>query len=151
MQLRLRAYDPRDFDALWALDQICFPPDISYSRPELRMYLALRSAFCLVAESEGKLAGFVIVDSRAGRPAYMVTIDIAPEFRKAGVASTLLAEVEKRLRTSGVRAIRLEVAENNEAAIAFYRRHAFREIGRKAGYYNGRLDALSLKKELTES
>jgi [ribosomal protein S18]-alanine N-acetyltransferase len=151
VQLRLRGYEPNDFDALWALDQVCFPPDISYSRPELRMYLALRTSFCIIAETEGKLAGFIIIDSRDCRPAYMVTIDVVPEFRQAGVASALLVEVEKRLRDKGVKGVKLEVAETNDAAIAFYKRHGFVLIGRKPGYYNGRLDALSMKKELLGS
>ena len=151
MPLRLRAYQPTDFDALWALDQICFPPDISYSRIELRMYLSLRTAFCIVAEIDGKIVGFVVMDSRDRRPAYMVTIDVAPEFRKSGVASALLKEVESRLRVRGVDRIRLEVAESNSAAIRFYERHGFSVIGRKPGYYNGRLDALSMKKELAQS
>ena len=146
--LRLRDYQPHDFENLWQLDQVCFPEGISYSRDELRMYLSLRSAFCIIAEQDGALAGFVIIDSRQGRPAYMVTIDVDPKFRRSGTATTLLEAVEQRLMRSGIAAIRLEVAVNNASAIAFYRRHGFIEIGRKPGYYNGVLDALSLRKDL---
>lgn len=113
------------------------------------MYLSLRTSFCLIAESEGELAGFVIVDARAARPAYMVTIDVNPALRRSGAGTALLKEVEARLQRSGVAAIRLEVAVNNQAAIAFYQRHGFTQIGRKAGYYNGVLDALSLSKDLS--
>jgi ribosomal protein S18 acetylase RimI-like enzyme len=147
--VRLRDYQSQDFDRLWQLDQVCFPEDISYSRPELRMFLSLRSAFCFVAEKNGLILGFVIVDSRANRPGYIVTIDVAPEARRGGVASALLQAAEKRLRTSGVTGIRLEVAENNQSAIAFYKGHGFVQIGRKVGYYSGRLDAISMKKELS--
>lgn len=147
--LRLRDHQPNDFESLWQLDQLCFPEGISYSRDELRMYLSLRSAFCIVAEQDGGLVGFVIVDSRPGRPAYMVTIDVDPRFRRGGAATALLQAVEQRLLRAGVTAIRLEVAVNNESAIAFYRRHGFLEIGRKPDYYNGVLDALSLRKDLS--
>jgi ribosomal-protein-alanine N-acetyltransferase len=81
----------------------------------------------------------------------MVTIDVDPEMRRHGVATALLREVEKRVLRAGGTAIRLEVAANNPSAIDFYKRHGFREIGRKAGYYNGQLDALSMKKELTKT
>jgi ribosomal-protein-alanine N-acetyltransferase len=91
----------------------------------------------------------VIVDSRPNRAGYIVTIDVAPEARREGVASELLNAAETRLRTAGVKGVRLEVAENNDSAIAFYKQHGFLEVGRKAGYYNGRLDALSMKKELS--
>ena len=148
MPIRLRDYTPNDFDAIWRLDQVCFAQGIAYSRDEMRMYLALKSSFCILAESDAKLAGFTIVDSRPPRPGYIVTIDVAPEARRLGVASALLAETEKRLRQQRSPGIRLEVAVNNRAAIGFYKRHGFNEIGIKPGYYNGHLDALSMEKEL---
>jgi ribosomal-protein-alanine N-acetyltransferase len=149
--LWLRDYAPNDFDAIWKLDQACFAEGIAYSRDEMRMYLALRSSFCILAEADGKLAGFTIVDSRPPRPGYIVTIDVAADMRRLGVASSLLAEAEKRLRKQGSPGIRLEVAVNNHSAIHFYKRHGFQEIGLKSGYYNGRLDALSMKKEFPET
>lgn len=150
MAVQLRDYRPSDFDAIWQLDQICFADDISYSRAEMRMYLALRTAFAIIAEEDGQVAGFTLVDARPQRPAYVVTIDVAPEYRKRGVAAMLLRETESRLRKKGVQRIRLEVAVDNEPAIAFYRKHGFHEIGRKAGYYGGRLDAICMRKELEE-
>jgi len=122
VSLRLRDYAPNDFDAIWQLDQICFAEGIAYSRDDMRMYLALRSSFCILAESDGKLAGFTIVDSRPPRHGYVVTIDVAPEARRLGVASALLAETEKRLRQQGSPGIRLEVAVDNQPAIGFYKK-----------------------------
>ena len=151
MRLRLRDYTPNDFDAIWKLDQVCFAEGIAYSRDEMRMYLALRSSFCILAEADGKLVGFTIVDSRPPRAGYIVTIDVMPEMRRHGVASALLAETEERLRTQGSPGIRLEVAVNNHGAIDFYKRHGFLEIGTKPGYYNGRLDALSMQKKLAQT
>jgi len=151
VQVRLREYTPNDFGAIWKLDQICFSEGIAYSRDEMRMYLALRSSFCILAEADGKLAGFTIVDSRPPRMGYVVTIDVAPEMRRLGVASALLIEIETRLRKQGSPGIRLEVAVNNQGAIDFYARHGFRKIGLKPGYYNGRLDALSMQKELVST
>jgi ribosomal-protein-alanine N-acetyltransferase len=151
VHVTLREYAPQDFEAIWKLDQACFAENIAYSRDEMRLYLALRSSFCVIAELGGALAGFTIMDHRPPRPAYMVTIDVDPEMRRHGVATALLREVEKRVLRAGGTAIRLEVAANNPSAIDFYKRHGFREIGRKAGYYNGQLDALSMKKELTKT
>jgi [ribosomal protein S18]-alanine N-acetyltransferase len=151
VRVTLREYTPNDFEAIWKLDQICFAENIAYSRDEMRMYLALRSSFCIIAEVDGTLAGFTIMDHRPSRPGYMVTIDVAPEMRRYGVATALLQEVETRLQRAGGTAIRLEVAINNQGAIDFYKRHGFRDIGRKPGYYNGQLDALSMKKELTKT
>ena len=150
MQVTLREYAPQDFEPIWKLDQVCFADNIAYSRDEMRMYLALRSSFCVIAEVDRSLAGFTIMDHRPPQPAYMVTIDVDPGMRRQGVATVLLKEVEKRILRAGASAIRLEVAVNNQSAIEFYKRHGFREMGRKPGYYNGQLDALSMKKELTK-
>jgi ribosomal-protein-alanine N-acetyltransferase len=146
--VHLRDYQPNDFDTLWKLDQLCFPEDIAYSRSELRIFLSLRTAFCIVAEQDHNIAGFVVVDSRPRRAGYIVTIDVDPEQRRQGIASILLTEVERRLLRQGINAIRLEVADNNQSARDFYARHGFVIIGRKPGYYNGRVDALSLEKKL---
>lgn len=151
MHLTLREYTPRDFEAIWRVDQVCFAENIAYSRDEMRMYLALRSSVCVIAEADGRLAGFTIMDHRPPRPAYMVTIDVDPGMRRHGVATALLQEVEARMQRAGGTAIRLEVATSNQGAIDFYKRHGFREIGRKPGYYNGQLDAVSMKKELTKT
>lgn len=149
MVLKLRDYSPIDFDQLWALDQVCFADDISYSRSELRMYLSLRTAISIVAEAAEKIVGFVIADSRPARPAYIVTLDVDPQQRRSGAATALFSELESRLLRAGVPAIRLEVAADNTPAISFYRKHGFFETGRKEGYYGGRLDAISMRKELT--
>lgn len=151
MRATLREYTPNDFEAIWKLDQACFAEQIAYSRDEMRMYLALRSSFCVIAELDGALAGFIIMDHRPPRPAYMVTIDVDSAMRRHGVATALLDAVERRILRERGSAIRLEVAVNNQSAIDFYKRHGFREIGRKPGYYNGQLDALSMKKELTKT
>jgi ribosomal protein S18 acetylase RimI-like enzyme len=48
----LRKLRPGDFEVLWAIDQKCFPPGISYSRQELSTYIRRWSAFTVVAEQE---------------------------------------------------------------------------------------------------
>jgi ribosomal-protein-alanine N-acetyltransferase len=47
----IRDFQPSDFETLWRIDQTCFPPGISYSRAELRLYMRRRAAFTVVAAS----------------------------------------------------------------------------------------------------
>ncbi len=49
MPFTIRDFQPSDFDALWRIDQDCFPPGISYSRTELKLYMRRRGSFTLVA------------------------------------------------------------------------------------------------------
>src|SRR5260370_17857365 len=59
MPLALRAYDPRDFSALYRLDQSCFPAGIAYSKTTLRYFLSFRSADCPVAMEHAHIPPFV--------------------------------------------------------------------------------------------
>ena len=49
MPFTIRDFQPSDFDALWRIDQLCFPPGISYSQTELKHYMRRRGSFTLLA------------------------------------------------------------------------------------------------------
>ncbi|MBI2683124.1 MAG: GNAT family N-acetyltransferase [Acidobacteriales bacterium] len=144
----LREYRPSDFDALWALDQICFPRGIAYSKRELREFLELPASFALVDEDNSHVAGFIVatVVEEAG---YIITIDVHPDHRRTGLGSRLLTAAESRLSAAHVEAILLEVAVDNEAAIAFYKRHGFQMLRRLPQYYSTGDDAWRMAKPLS--
>lgn len=48
----IRHFCRDDFETLWRIDQQCFAPGISYSRPELAAYMRLPGSFTLVAQSD---------------------------------------------------------------------------------------------------
>jgi ribosomal-protein-alanine N-acetyltransferase len=143
----LRDYAPADFDALYEMDRVCYPRGIAYSRRELRWFLAQPGALCVVAESGGGIAGFLIAD-REGAAAHVITIDVAPEHRRRGIGTKMLAEIERRLATLGVSEINLETGADNEAGTAFWSRHGYRTIGVLPDYYPGPQDALAMQKLL---
>ena len=65
-----------------------------------------------------------------------------------GVASALLAEVERRAAEDGATRLLLEVREDNTAAAAFYERPGFEEVGRRRGYYRDGAAAVVLGKKV---
>jgi len=144
----IRDFQPEDFETLWRIDQECFPPGISYSRPELKAYMRHRGSFTLVAaESEsGKPCGFLVAHN--GSTGHIVTIDVVKPLRRSGVGSQLLEQAEGRLRTLGSQAISLETAVDNAAALSFYKRHGYSVIRTWPRYYSNGVDALVLKKPL---
>jgi ribosomal protein S18 acetylase RimI-like enzyme len=163
VRFSIREYGTADFDAIYAIDQACYPADIAYSRGELRWYLSLPGAECLVAEIRGsgagskskrdmtssrkKLVGFIIT-ARQNVHAHIVTIDVLELHRRAGLGASLLRRAEARLRKHGAREVWLETATNNEAAIAFWNKHGYRTRGRIRNYYPGGIDAFSMSKSL---
>lgn len=162
MRFSIREFRAADFDAIYAIDQACYLADIAYSRDELRWYLSLPGAECLVAEIRGsltgrskssakalpkKIAGF-IVTARQNVHAHIVTIDVLELHRRAGLGASLLRRAEASLQKRGAREVWLETATNNEAAIAFWNKHGYRTRGRIRNYYPGGLDAFSMSKPL---
>jgi [ribosomal protein S18]-alanine N-acetyltransferase len=143
----LRPYDPKDFSALFRLDQLCFPAGIAYAKTTLRYFLSLRCADCLVAVEDTHIAGFILTEENPPL-AHVITLDVAEKFRRRGIASTLLAESERNLALRGVQYILLETAIDNEPGVAFWRHHGYRIEARVKRYYLGRLDAFEMRKIL---
>ena len=76
---------------------------------------------------------------------HIVTIDVAPEQRRRGVGRLLMNAILLACREAKAESLRLEVAVDNDAALAFYKRLGFTETGRIPGFYMGTLDALTME------
>ena len=147
MTTTLRSYKPSDFDTLHDIDQVCYEAEVAYSKRELREYLRLRGAECVVAEVGERIAGFCI-SAHQDHYGYIVTIDVLEEFRRLHVGTALLEEVERRLIAGGVHEVRLETATDNESAIAFWQKHGYRKRGIRKSYYPNGRDAFAMTKTL---
>jgi ribosomal-protein-alanine N-acetyltransferase len=147
MAVTLRSYEPRDFAALHRLDQSCFPAGISYSKTTLHYFLTIASADCVVAADGARIVGFILTEENPPL-AHIITLDVAQAHRRHGVGSALLAESEKTLALRGVRCVLLETAIDNEAAVAFWKRHGYRIEAVLKRYYLARLDAYEMRKIL---
>jgi len=149
----IRDFKPEDFELLWRMDQECFPPGIAYSKQELKGYVRHRGVCTLVAtdargdkSESGKIAGFIV--AHGGPTGHIITIDVIAAARRSGVGSLLLQAAEERLRAGGSRAVGLETAVDNLAALSFYKRHGYSVIRTWPRYYSNGVDALVLKKTL---
>jgi [ribosomal protein S18]-alanine N-acetyltransferase len=145
----VRDYRPEDFESLWRLDQDCFPPEISYSRMELKTYMRKRGSITLVAaeaDDHDKIAGFIV--AHAGRTGHIITIDVVAAARRSGVGSQLLLAAEERLRAAGSSSVTLETAVDNVSALAFYKRHGYSVVKTWPRYYSNGIDALVMRRVL---
>lgn len=70
--------------------------------------------------------------------AELLTITLDAEVRGKGLSTRLLTHHAGNLRRAGVETLFLDVAEDNETALALYNRLGFAEIGRRKGYYAGK-------------
>jgi ribosomal-protein-alanine N-acetyltransferase len=144
---QLRAYRPSDFETLYRIDQICFPKGIAYGRFELKVYLRSEGTHCLVAETTGEIAGFILTELIVDE-AHIITLDVLEDYRRQGIGSLLLSASEEKMTSRGGRRIVLETATTNKAAIALWKKHGYRQLGTIEGYYGWGLDAFRMGKDL---
>jgi ribosomal-protein-alanine N-acetyltransferase len=157
MAFRIRDYCAGDFDRLWQIDQLCFPPGIAYTQMDLTGFISRRNTITLVGESqrpqpapyEPQIAGFVVAHPSRAKYGRILTLDILPEARRFGLATELMRECEQRLRSLGCSDIYLETAVDNEPALRLYRKLGYEILRTLPEYYSSHaLDAFQMGKRL---
>jgi ribosomal-protein-alanine N-acetyltransferase len=157
----LRSYRLGDWQAMYALDLICFAPVFQFSRGAMRGFAEAPGAVTVLAEaqreltetqrelanSESELAGFCLTQLEQ-RTGYLVTLDVAPEWRRRGLARQLMAEVESKLQSAGAVQMELHVFTGNTEAIRFYEGIGYAQAGVAKDFYAQGLHALLYRKQL---
>jgi [ribosomal protein S18]-alanine N-acetyltransferase len=154
VEFLVRDYRAADFDRLWAIDQMCFPPGIAYTQMDLTGFITRRKAITQVAEFPPShefargIAGFVVAQPirNIGR---ILTLDILPDARRFGLGSRLMEDCETRLRAAGCQQVFLETAVDNVGAIGLYRKLGYQVLSTLPLYYpTHALDAYRMGKTL---
>ncbi len=66
---------------------------------------------------------------------HLLSIAVAPAWRRQGIGEALLALVLKTVHEKGLKRISLEVRVSNLPACKLYRKFGFKEVGLRRGYY----------------
>jgi ribosomal-protein-alanine N-acetyltransferase len=118
----------------------------------MRGFLMAKGAIVVVAEAKGALAGFVIVqmeEVRGTRGGYVMTLDVASEWRRQGVATRLMEAAESKAAAAGAGCMLLHVFAGNAGAAQFYERRGYKQVSVAKSFYGRELDALVLWKALS--
>lgn len=134
----------RDLNELRRLEAICFAQD-AWPMIDLLAVLTWPKIVRLKAVVDGKMAGFIAGDPR-GREGlgWIATLGVLPEYRRMGIAETLLTRCEEGL---SLPRIRLSVRRSNAPALALYRKAGYTPVDVWRSYYAGGEDALVLEKK----
>jgi ribosomal protein S18 acetylase RimI-like enzyme len=146
-----RPYQSADFAQLYAIEQACFQPPFRFPRRYMQHLVTSTDSATWVAEEDGQLAGFAIVEWTVEDDqaiAYIQTIEVSPAHRKEGVGAELLRKVESSAVAAHARAVWLHVAESNAPAIHLYETHGYLRQGREEDYYAQSIPALIYAKPL---
>ena len=142
----IRAAGPRDVDTLESIERASFGAD-AWSVGQLRSELQ-DDRIVLVHVDEFGVQGYASI--RLFVPeAELMRIGVGMGSRRQGVGSRLLDAVEDAARARGADRMLLEVASDNEPALALYRRAGYRETGRRPRYYRSGADAVLMDRDLS--
>lgn len=146
-EITLRDYTPGNWEAMHALDRVCFEPAFRFSRGTMRTFAETPGAVTVLAEASGELVGFCIVHLQR-QIGYVVTLDVARAWRRRGVARQLMTEVEARVRAAGGAGMALHVFAGNSGAMQFYEELEYSRVGISENFYGRGMDALVYRKQL---
>ena len=136
-----------DISILLELEQT-FPGD-RLERSNFRYFLTKSKADIWMAEENGRVLGDAVVMYRQGfHSARLYSIVVSPKARGKGIGAKLLAHAEAAAKARGCITIRLEVREDNTAAIGLYLAKGYDLIGRTDDYYEDGSTALRMRKRL---
>lgn len=131
MTVSLRPYcHPQDYPtvrALWESMEKGVNVGRSDSPEEIAKKAARDPDLFLLAEANGEIVGSII-GGFDGRRGMIYHLAVKREFRKQGIASQLMDEVESRLRAKGCLKCYLLVIQDNDEAAHFYERHGWNEM-----------------------
>jgi ribosomal-protein-alanine N-acetyltransferase len=128
--IAIRAFSYTDLPQVLAIERRAFTSPWSLSMFVLE--LSKPSGIYLAAVRGTEIIGYVIC-ARYVEAYHVMTLAVAPEHRREGIASILLDAVIARAGEDAN--YTLEVRVSNTGAIALYERYGFRPVGTRPRYY----------------
>ena len=122
----------------------------SWTRERILRSLRHRDTNAIVAVREADRAGFGIM-KYGDDEAHLLLLAVKPSHRRCGVASEMLAWLERSAEVAGVGRITLEARASNDGARAFYRQHGYAQEQLLPGYYGGRETSVRMVKDFSLS
>jgi ribosomal-protein-alanine N-acetyltransferase len=132
-KLQIRSCERRDVATL--LEILAQAPEAAaWSGAAMEEALSCDAPLFLGAALADELVGFAVARLLSGE-AEILNFAVQKVYRRRGIGRLLLEALLNQLRELGATKVFLEVRESNAAAIAFYRKLGFQNIGRRHAYY----------------
>ena len=127
------------------LEKLCFADP--WSENSVASELNNIWSYWVVALWDDAVVGYIGSQSSCDETDVM-NVAVHPDFRRKGIAESLIETLIMELKNRGSHALMLEVRASNAPAIALYEALGFHQVGLRRNYYrNPKEDALILRKE----
>jgi len=144
----IRQAEKYDLDALFRLENVCFKEETFHMR-QLRYLLLKAKSIVLVAQIEENIIGSMIILLRKHiLNARIYSLNVHPEYRRMGIASSLMDFASYLIEKKGYDNITLETGITNTAAQNLYRSKGFHVDKNLSNYYSNGDDAFHLRRIL---
>lgn len=127
----------RLLDELYQIEKQCFKRE-AFTKQQIAYLLTDYNSISFMAYMDGEIAGFIIgriETENSHQIGHIITIDVASKFRRKGVAKKLIQKIEETVKQQGAKECRLEVREDNIAAISLYQMLGYIKIAKLENYY----------------
>ena len=149
--LSIRRASAEDLETIHKIEKECFLSE-AFTKEQIEYFLAAPNVINLIAELNGKPVGFVTgaLEKYEGEVVgHIYSVDVLEKYRRRGVASRLIEELEKAFAQEGVRTCYLEVKVDNIAARSLYEKLGYRAFEVLLNYYGIGAHGIRLRKRLS--
>lgn len=108
----------------------------SYSLDTINSMLGAETSYTLVTEDKGRVIGYINFNIAVDE-AELIKVVIDANYRRQGLASSLISNAIETLKEQGVKIIFLEVRVDNTPAKNLYEKYGFIKYYTREKYYNG--------------
>lgn len=128
----VRKFTPQDLRRVYEIENMSF--NQSYGINMFQQLYEMGVGF-LVAEEDGYVIGYVIFWIKYENQGHIISIAVDKNYRRLGAGTQLLVKAIGILSLLQLDTIYLEVNENNQGAVEFYKQFKFKRDRIVPGYY----------------
>lgn len=139
----------KDLEAIMDIEKSSFPK-YPYSIEVFKTLLKDYGKYFLLSKSRGRVIGYACGRIFREKFGEIVSIAVAPDFRRRGIGRRLMLELESRFKNDGIKFTRLEVSVKNDVAIKFYESLGYEIFKLTKNYYPDGSNAFTMIKFLEE-
>lgn len=141
----------KDVHRCWELDRRCFTDGEAYDLDTFHYLLTNPDAVTRKAEHHADMMiGFAIGMVEPGGVGHVISVAVAPEWRRRGIGTLLMTELEHGFTKRNATIARLEVRATNVVAQQLYLRLDYVITQQIPNYYSNGDDALVMVKSLPQ-
>jgi ribosomal-protein-alanine N-acetyltransferase len=149
VNFHIREIRENELDIIHSLEEDIY--DTPWSCSFFKLMAKLEKNLFLVAVNDNLIVGYTVgeVESRGikGKAGHIMNVAVKKQFRNQGIATSLLDELERRIKRDGAEISYLEVRVSNVKAQELYKNRGYKFIRKIENYY-GEEDAFVMTKKL---